>query len=241
MIISSFCRRLHNNERPFICSSCNKSYISASGLRTHWKTTACRPSAAEDAFTAERSILLLQHNEHRLFEDFKLEEDEEEEEEAAAELERNGGAHHVMAKHRLSPVMDNDDNDELHYRQRPRNNSAPTAAHQELGSGSGSRSPASLSDGGDSNLVMDMDRLSPHGGQEHWGERSYSSGGDSPRRRPPVVPVEDHLELANAVLNSAGPRINCAMGDEEEPAAAGGTASYQAGRGMSSSTSISCN
>merc|ERR1712015_406523 len=52
-------RRLHNNERPFICGTCNKSYISASGLRTHWKTTPCTPTPAEEAFTAERSLFLL--------------------------------------------------------------------------------------------------------------------------------------------------------------------------------------
>ena len=55
-------KRLHNNERPFICGSCGKSYISASGLRTHWKTTKCEPSPAEEAITAERSLFLLQQN-----------------------------------------------------------------------------------------------------------------------------------------------------------------------------------
>ena len=36
--------RLHRNERPFNCR-CGKAYISSSGLRTHWKTTAtCSPS-----------------------------------------------------------------------------------------------------------------------------------------------------------------------------------------------------
>jgi hypothetical protein len=242
-------RRLHNNERPFICSSCNKSYISASGLRTHWKTTSCQPSAAEDAFTAERSILLLQHNDH-LFDDFKLEEEEE--------MDR-------QAHHRLSPVLDEQENNDLNYHhRRPRNNSAPSKEvhvqqQQQHSPLAGGRSPASLSDGGDSNLVMDMDPLSPGpaGGHEWNGSNgSYSSGGegenDSPssgrHRRPAVVPVEDHLELAEAVLNSAGPRINCPVGDEEEeddsagprstPAAA--AAPYQTGRGLSS-TSISCN
>lgn len=52
-------QRLHNNERPFICGTCNKSYISASGLRTHWKTTPCEPTDAEEAFTAERSLFLI--------------------------------------------------------------------------------------------------------------------------------------------------------------------------------------
>ena len=253
-ILIIFSRRLHNNERPFICSSCNKSYISASGLRTHWKTTSCQPSAAEDAFTAERSILLLQHND-QLFDDFKLEEEDD--------LGPGGRQLSTATHHRLSPVIDNDDDnsEEFHYHRRPRNNSAPSAT--ATNSASGSRSPASLSDGGDSNLVMDMDRLSPGTGihvQGEWGSsstRSYSSGGEgdhSPpdhlhRRRPPVVPVEDHLELANAVLNSAGPRINCPIGDEDEEDEEGQrhrttpTATpYQtgAGRGIST-TSISCN
>ena len=64
-------KRLHNNERPFICGSCGKSYISASGLRTHWKTTKCEPSPAEEAITAERSLFLLQQNDPS-FLNFKL-------------------------------------------------------------------------------------------------------------------------------------------------------------------------
>ena len=64
-------KRLHNNERPFICGSCGKSYISASGLRTHWKTTKCDPTPAEEATTAERSLFLLQQNDQ--FFNFKLE------------------------------------------------------------------------------------------------------------------------------------------------------------------------
>ena len=39
----------------YLLSRCNKAYISASGLRTHWKTTSCRPSPAEEAMTAEKS------------------------------------------------------------------------------------------------------------------------------------------------------------------------------------------
>lgn len=64
-------KRLHNNERPFVCGSCGKSYISASGLRTHWKTTKCDPSPAEEATTAERSLFLMQQNDQ--FFNFKLE------------------------------------------------------------------------------------------------------------------------------------------------------------------------
>uniref|UniRef100_A0A914M2Y3 C2H2-type domain-containing protein n=1 Tax=Meloidogyne incognita TaxID=6306 RepID=A0A914M2Y3_MELIC len=40
-------QRIHSNERPFTCTSCGRNYISPSGLRTHWKNTACRPLANE--------------------------------------------------------------------------------------------------------------------------------------------------------------------------------------------------
>ncbi|VDP32542.1 unnamed protein product [Soboliphyme baturini] len=36
-------KRLHTNERPYNCMTCNKRYISPSGLRTHWRTTSCKP------------------------------------------------------------------------------------------------------------------------------------------------------------------------------------------------------
>lgn len=33
--------RLHNNERPFVCESCGRTYISRSGLSSHWKKNHC--------------------------------------------------------------------------------------------------------------------------------------------------------------------------------------------------------
>ena len=35
-------------DRPFVCAGCDKKYISASGLRTHWKTTSCKPNNIEE-------------------------------------------------------------------------------------------------------------------------------------------------------------------------------------------------
>ncbi|CAK5054304.1 unnamed protein product [Meloidogyne enterolobii] len=42
-----FLKFVFSQERPFICTSCGRNYISPSGLRTHWKNTACRPLANE--------------------------------------------------------------------------------------------------------------------------------------------------------------------------------------------------
>jgi hypothetical protein len=109
-----------------------------------------------------------------------------------------------------------------------------------------------VSDGGeeDSNLVMDMERLSPApppAWQSGGGSSSGGEGDSSPdsRRRRRVIPVEDHLELANAVLNSAGPRINCPIDDDEDDVSqkttTTGGAPYQSGRGIgSTTTSIIC-
>jgi len=36
--------RLHNNERPFVCESCGRTYISRSGLSSHWKKAHSNPT-----------------------------------------------------------------------------------------------------------------------------------------------------------------------------------------------------
>ena len=40
-------KRLHTNERPFDCKQCGRTYISPSGLRTHWKNTSCKPEESQ--------------------------------------------------------------------------------------------------------------------------------------------------------------------------------------------------
>jgi len=45
--------RLHNNERPFVCESCGRTYISRSGLSSHWKKTHCNPTSLP---TPEESV-----------------------------------------------------------------------------------------------------------------------------------------------------------------------------------------
>jgi hypothetical protein len=49
-------KRLHTNERPYTCQGCDKKYISASGLRTHWKTTSCRPNNIEDELALAAAV-----------------------------------------------------------------------------------------------------------------------------------------------------------------------------------------
>lgn len=49
-------KRLHTNERPFTCLGCDKRYISASGLRTHWKTTSCKPNNIEEEMALNTSM-----------------------------------------------------------------------------------------------------------------------------------------------------------------------------------------
>ncbi|VDI37968.1 Hypothetical predicted protein [Mytilus galloprovincialis] len=45
-------KRLHTNERPYECPQCNRKYISASGLKTHWKTGNCIPSGMNIDYNA---------------------------------------------------------------------------------------------------------------------------------------------------------------------------------------------
>ena len=51
-------QRLHNNERPFACGTCSKSYISGSGLRTHWKSSKC--GQTKTAFESLKEFLLVE-------------------------------------------------------------------------------------------------------------------------------------------------------------------------------------
>ena len=41
-------KRVHNNERPYKCDGCQKKYVNVNGLRTHWKTSKCKPSSIEE-------------------------------------------------------------------------------------------------------------------------------------------------------------------------------------------------
>ena len=39
---------VHHGRKPFVCDTCNKSYTSVSGLKTHWKTHAPCSSANDE-------------------------------------------------------------------------------------------------------------------------------------------------------------------------------------------------
>ena len=40
-------KRGHLDSRPHQCQECKKTYISSSSLRSHWKTTNCKPAAID--------------------------------------------------------------------------------------------------------------------------------------------------------------------------------------------------
>jgi uncharacterized Zn-finger protein len=202
-------RRLHNNERPFVCGTCNKSYISASGLRTHWKTTSCTPTPEEEAFTAEKSIFLLQQTDP-LLRQLKMEE-----EECSRTSSTEEDTHMMMMNSASSPPP-------------PSHHSPHNGSESALLSGGGgqlvmdidgSRSPARhtspnhAGNGGslshDHWRMVEEDHL--HHQHNHHREGSESPppsqhGGNHRHQQVHIIPA-DHLELADNMFNN-GPTIN---------------------------------
>ena len=184
-------KRLHNNERPFICGSCGKSYISASGLRTHWKTTKCEPSAAEEAITAERSLFLLQQQDPN-FLNFKLDNQMFKYEHGKC-LSLIDYITHLFTMHSL---LDAD----IHPAGSPSTSEAGSLV-MDVDTEADKRFSEAMSaaDNGDPGAMSDSECPPPPG-------RSYTVT---------RLPDSEHAELASAVLNSAGPKINCPVSEAE--------------------------
>ena len=192
-------KRLHNNERPFICGSCGKSYISASGLRTHWKTTKCEPSPAEEAITAERSLFLLQQQDPN-FLNFKLDNQMFKYEEHGKQLSL------CLKEHLCSNVCTFLDAD-IHPAGSPSTSEAGSLVMDVDTEADKRYTEAAMSaaDIGDSGAMSDSECSPPPG-------RSYTVT---------RLPASEHAELASAVLNSAGPKINCGPVTSEAPGTMG--------------------
>jgi len=191
-------RRLHNNERPFVCGTCNKSYISASGLRTHWKTTSCTPTPEEEAFTAEKSIFLLQQSDP-LLRQLKMEEEDcsrtssNEEDHIPSHSPRhnhnNGGGFDPAPQ----LVMDIEAN-------------GRSEAASPINTAGGGHPEANIEWRGEEEDHHQHHRdgsESPHSGHHHQGSESPPHGH---HHQVHIIPA-DHLELADNMFNN-GPTIN---------------------------------